>query len=56
VTRIPLATPVRGGRREGFRTYSRRRVWYSPIAGRYRVDVVTTSGQLIGRLAFTVTP
>lgn len=56
VARIPLTTPVMGGRREGFRTFSRRRVWHVPIAGRYRVDVVTTSGQLIGRLAFAVTP
>jgi hypothetical protein len=56
VARIPLAAPVMGGRREGFRTYSRRRSWRPPIAGRYRVDVVTTSGQLVGRVAFTVTP
>jgi len=27
-----------------------------PLAGRYRVDVVTASDQLIGRLRFTVTP
>jgi len=56
VARIPLAAPVMGGRREGFRTFSRRRGWHPPIAGRYRVDVVTTSGQLVGRLAFIVTP
>ncbi|MCI0546174.1 MAG: DUF2914 domain-containing protein [Candidatus Rokubacteria bacterium] len=56
VARIPLATPVAGGRAEGFRTYSRRREWTAPVAGRYRVDVVTASGQLIGRVAFTVTP
>jgi hypothetical protein len=56
VARIPLAAPVMGGRREGFRTFSRRRGWQPPIAGRYRVDVVTTSGQLVGRLVFTVTP
>jgi hypothetical protein len=56
VDRIPLTAPVMGGRREGFRTFSRRREWHPPIAGRYQVDVVTTSGQLVGRLAFTVTP
>ena len=28
----------------------------APLAGRYRVDVVTASDQLIGRLRFTVTP
>ena len=55
VARIPLS-PVRGGRAEGFRTWSRRTDLHPPLAGRYRVDVVTASGQLIGRLSFTVTP
>ena len=54
IARIPL-TPIRGGRREGFRTYSRH-VSHERVAGRYRVDVMTSSGQLVGRLAFTVTP
>jgi len=53
---IPLPTPVQGGRAEGFRTHSRRRDLRPPLAGRYTVDVVTASGQLIGRLKFTVTP
>jgi len=53
---VVLPTPVRGGRREGFRTYSRFTDLKPPVAGRYRVDVVTASGQLIGRLRFTVTP
>lgn len=56
VARIPLTAAVMGGRREGFRTFSRRREWHPPIAGRYRVDVMTASGQLLGRLAFTVSP
>ena len=55
VARIPLS-PVRGGRADGFRTWSRRSDLHPPIAGRYRVDVVTASGQLIGRLRFTITP
>ena len=55
VARIPLS-PVRGGRAEGFRTWSRRTDLRPPLAGRYRVDVVTASDQLIGRLRFTVTP
>jgi hypothetical protein len=54
VARIPLS-PVLGGRREGFRTYSRRTEWPAPMAGRYTVDVMTGSGQLIGRLRFKVT-
>jgi hypothetical protein len=54
VARIPLS-PVHGGRKEGFRTYSRRTEWPPPVAGRYTVDVMTGSGQLIGRLRFQVT-
>jgi len=56
LARVVLPTPVLGGRREGFRTYSRFTDLKSPVAGRYRVDVVTASGQLIGRLRFIVTP
>jgi len=55
VATIPLS-PVRGGRAEGFRTYSRKSDFRADPAGRWSVDVVTTSGQLIGRLRFTVTP
>jgi hypothetical protein len=53
--RIPLS-PVRGGRAEGFRTFSITRNLPPSLAGRYTVDVGTSSGQLIGRLRFTVTP
>ena len=53
--RIALS-PIRGGRAEGFRTWSRRTDLRTPLAGRYTVDVMTASGQLIGRLSFTVTP
>jgi hypothetical protein len=49
-------SPVRGGRREGFRTYSRKNGFPLDPAGRWSVDVVTTSGQLIGRLRFQVLP
>ncbi|HSE04014.1 MAG TPA: DUF5924 family protein [Methylomirabilota bacterium] len=56
LARVALPTPVMGGRRQGFRTYSRYTDLKPPVAGRYRVDVVTASGQLIGRLRFTVTP
>lgn len=55
VTVVPLS-PVRGGRREGFRTYSRKATWPDDPAGRWTVDVLTGSGQLIGRLRFEVTP
>jgi hypothetical protein len=53
--RVPLS-PLLGGRKEGFRTYSRKADLKPPYEGRYRVDVVTASGQLIGRLRFTVSP
>ncbi|HEU4437965.1 MAG TPA: DUF5924 family protein [Methylomirabilota bacterium] len=56
LAQVPLPTPVQGGRRQGFRTYSRYTDLKPPVAGRYRVDVLTASGQLIGRLRFTVTP
>jgi hypothetical protein len=47
---------VLGGRKDGFRTYSRKTDLKTPYEGRYHVDVLTASGQLIGRLRFTVTP
>ena len=49
-------SPVHGGRREGFRTYSRKTAFPSNPVGRWHVDVVTSSGQLIGRLTFRVVP
>lgn len=49
-------SPVHGGRREGFRTYSRKTAFPEHAAGHWSVDVVTSSGQLIGRLQFRVTP
>jgi hypothetical protein len=52
---VPLS-PVRGGRAQGFRTYSRRGDLGPNPVGRWTVDVVTASGQLIGRLRFSVTP
>jgi hypothetical protein len=56
VAYVVLPTPVMGGRAQGFRTYSRYTDLKAPVTGRYRVDVITASGQLIGRLRFTVTP
>ena len=55
IARVPLS-PVQGGRAEGFRTWSRKSDLGTPLPGRYAVDVMTASGQLIGRLSFTVTP
>lgn len=54
VNTVDLA-PVHGGRREGFRTYSRKAAFPEPADGRWSVDVVTAAGQLIGRVSFRVT-
>jgi hypothetical protein len=55
IARVPLS-PVLGGRAQGFRTWSRKSDLGAPLHGAYAVDVMTASGQLIGRLSFTVTP
>jgi Family of unknown function (DUF5924)/Protein of unknown function (DUF2914) len=49
-------TVVEGGRREGFRTFSRKGSFPADPVGRWSVDVVTGSGQLIGRVPFRVVP
>jgi hypothetical protein len=49
-------SPVFGGRRLGFRTYSRKSAFPEDATGRWTVDVTTSTGQLIGRLRFRVTP
>jgi hypothetical protein len=48
--------PVEGGRREGYRTYSRKTAFPADPVGRWYVDVVTAAGQLVGRLRFRVVP
>lgn len=55
IARVRLS-PVEGGRAQGFRTWSRKSDLGTPLDGDYAVDVQTASGQLIGRLTFTVTP
>jgi hypothetical protein len=56
VVEVVDLSPVQGGRREGFRTYSRKTTFPDDPVGRWTVDVTTKSGQLIGRLYFRVTP
>jgi len=56
VIQVVGLSPVRGGRREGYRTYSRKTSFPADPVGRWSVDVVTASGQLIGRLKFRVAP
>ena len=53
IERVALA-PVLGGRREGYRTYSRKTSFPENPEGRWSVDVVTASGQLIGRVRFRI--
>lgn len=56
VVDVVRLSPVRGGRREGFRTLSRKTAFPADPAGGWSVDVTTSSGQLIGRLRFRVSP
>ena len=54
IVSVVRLAPIQGGRREGFRTYSRKAIAPSESEGRWSVDVVTGAGQLIGRLRFRV--
>jgi hypothetical protein len=45
---------VEGGRLEGYRTFSRKASFPPDAVGRWSVDVMTASGQLVGRLRFRV--
>jgi hypothetical protein len=56
IINVVRLTPVEGGRREGYRTFSRKTAFPAEPAGRWTVDVMTASGQLIGRLRFRVVP
>ena len=49
----PFTTKIVGGRRAGFRTWA---YVTRPRPGRWRVDLRTDSGQLIGRRSFSVSP
>jgi hypothetical protein len=55
VDAVDLA-PVYGGRTQGFRTFSRKRTFPGDPVGRWSVDVVTSAGQLVGRVPFRVVP
>lgn len=46
---VPLK--IVGGREGGFRTYS---TYVDPSPGKWRVNVITTSGQVVGRIRFEV--
>ncbi len=54
VVDVVRLTPVEGGRREGYRTFSRKTSFPADPRGRWTVDVTTATDQLIGRLRFRV--
>jgi hypothetical protein len=56
VINVIRLTPVEGGRREGYRTFSRKLSFPADPTGRWTVDVTTAAGQLIGRMRFRVAP
>ena len=52
IDRIPLE--IQGGRAEGYRAWTHKRNFPEDSAGRWRIDVMTASGQRIGVLRFNV--
>lgn len=46
-----VSFPITGGRDGGYRGYS---VINPPYGGKWRVDVITTTGRVIGRVAFSI--
>ncbi len=53
VQRIPL--DIRGGRKEGYRTWTHKTRFPSAVVGDWQVQVVTEGGQMIGVVRFEVT-
>lgn len=52
IDRIPLT--IRGGRQQGYRAWTRKQNFPGNVSGRWRIDVVTASGQRIGVLRFDI--
>jgi hypothetical protein len=48
-----ISLPVIGGRDGGFRTYS---VRYNLTSGKWRVNILTEQGKMIGRMRFNIVP
>lgn len=51
-----IPAEITGGRAEGFRTYSHKQVFVTPVDGRWDVDILTSQGQLLQHLSFNVLP
>ncbi len=49
-----IVAEIHGGRADGFRTYSRKRLFPKDPLGRWTVDLLTPQGQLLKRLRFDV--
>jgi hypothetical protein len=49
-----IEAQIQGGRADGFRLYTRKRVFPVESLGRWTVDVLTPQGQLLERLEFVV--
>lgn len=54
VERIPLN--ISGGREQGYRAWTRKQQFPQDAVGKWKIRVVTDSGQLLGAIRFTVTP
>ena len=54
IQRIPL--DISGGSAEGYRTWSHKTRFPTPVEGKWQVQVVTDGGQMIGVVRFEVTP
>lgn len=51
-----IALDIHGGRKEGYRAWTRKQNFPGDPAGNWKVRVETEDGQIIGALRFTVTP
>lgn len=54
VERIPLI--ISGGREQGYRAWTRKQQFPQDAVGKWKIRVVTDSGQLLGAIRFRVTP
>ncbi|NAT53622.1 DUF5924 family protein, partial [Pseudomonas syringae] len=50
-----IALDIHGGRKEGYRAWTRKQSFPEDVAGRWQVRVLTEDGQMIGVLRFVVT-
>lgn len=49
-----IALDIQGGREKGYRAWTHKRNFPEAAAGRWRIEVLTEAGQMIGRLRFRV--